>query len=97
MKSERRYFTWCTEKKDKDVKPSPDVRDWLDSFLLNAEMYTTEQLQERKDNMLNTLCNFKLAFTLAEQYANVEYTKKIEQRLKYVMKLRGVLPYNEWI
>lgn len=95
MYHERRYFTWCTDKKDKDVKPSPDVRDWLDSFLLNAE--TTEQLQERKDNMLNTLCNFKLAFTLSEQYANVEYTRKIEQRLKYVMKLRGVLPYNEWI
>lgn len=92
MHRERTYFTWCTEKRDRESKPSPDVRDWLDSFLLNAEMYTTAQLEQRKDTLLNTLCNFKLAFTLAEKYADLEYTQNIERRLKYVMKLRGVTP-----
>ena len=90
MLFERKYYTWCTDKREMD-KPSPDVRDWLDSFLLNAEMYTSAQLEARKETLLNTLCNFKLAFTLAEKYADVEYTKNIERRLKYVMKLRGIM------
>lgn len=84
---ERKYFTWCTDK-TQDEKPSPEVRGWLDSFLLNAELYTNEEFSRKRDSLFNTLCIFKLAFRLSEQYGNLNYTKKIEERLRYVEKRR---------
>lgn len=84
---ERKYYTWCTDKTE-DEKPSRPVREWLDSFLLNAELYTNEEFARKRDSLFNTLCLFKLAFRLSEQYGNMHYTEKIEQRLRYVEKRR---------
>lgn len=84
---ERKYFTWCKDK-TQDEMPSPEVRGWLDSFLLNAELYTNAEFSRKRDSLFNTLGIFKLAFRLSEQYGNLNYTKKIEERLRYVEKRR---------
>ena len=89
MLFERKYYTWCTDKHDDD-KPTRDVQDYLDSLLLNAEMYTSEQLNERRHGMHDLLSYFKLAFRLSEQYGNLSYTKKIEERLRYIERIRGL-------
>ena len=89
MRHERRYFTWCKDKTE-DITPTPRVREWLDSFLLNAELYTNEDFARKRDTLFNTLGIFKLAFRLSEQYGNLSYTEKIEERLHYVEKRRLV-------
>ena len=89
MKYERKYFTWCKDNTQEE-KPSREVREWLDSFLLNAELYTNEEFARKRETLFNTLGIFKLAFRLSEQYGNLNYTKKIEERLHYVEKRRLV-------
>lgn len=87
MLFERKYYTYCTDKHDNDT-PTPRVREYLDTFLLNAELYTTEDFIKRRNNLFQILTYFKLVFTLTEDYGNLNYTKKIEERLRYNEKRR---------